>query len=150
MFAPSHMAVGALCEAGLKHRLPVAVVAFTSAAVLDSSDIWHAPYRWPDNSPEILHFLPYPHDAQSALVVTVLIAVTLTVAVLLRAYWWGMMWALVPDILDWVIIRPITGEQPIHDIFSRIETAWGFAVEMAFIAVIVGVLIRKRRNSPAE
>ena len=150
MFAPSHMAVGALSQAGLKRKLPTAVVAFASAAVLDSTTIWHAPYPWPSGSPVILHFLPYPHDAPSILTVIALVIATVAVGWLLRHYWWGMVWALAPDIIDWLILKPITGQHPIHDWFSWITTPWGFGLEMAFIAVIVVVLLKRRRTPPTK
>ncbi len=150
MFAPSHMAVGALSQAGLKRKLPTAVVAFTSAAILDSTIMWHAPYPWPSDSPVILRFIPYPHDAPSILTLIALVIATLAVGVLLRHYWWGMLWALAPDIIDWLILRPITGEHPIHDLFSKVETVWGFALEMGFIAVIVCVLLKRRRTLPTK
>jgi hypothetical protein len=138
------MAVGALCEAGVKRKLPAAAVAFASAALLDSTYIWHAPYHWPEESPVILKILPYPHDAPSILTLIALIALTVAVAWFLRRYWWGMAWALAPDIIDWAFLRPITGNSPIHDLFSKVSTAWGFGLEIAFIAVIVIVLVRGR------
>ncbi|UCG82589.1 MAG: hypothetical protein JSW38_10410 [Dehalococcoidia bacterium] len=145
MFTPSHMAVGALCEAGVKRKLPTAAVAFASAALLDSTKFWHAPYHWPEDSPAIFKILPHPHDAPSILTLIALIALTMAVAWFLRRYWWGMAWALAPDIIDWVILRPITGNSPIHDLFSKVSTAWGFGLEIAFIAVIVFVLVSSRR-----
>ena len=150
MFAPSHMAVGALSQAGLKRKLPTAVVAFASAAALDSTNIWHAPYPWPSDSPAILHFIPYPHDAPSILTVIALVIATVAVGWLLRHYWWGMAWALAPDIIDWLILKPITGQHPIHDWFSWLETPWGFALEMGFVAVIVVVLLKRRRTTPTK
>jgi hypothetical protein len=150
MFAPSHMAVGALSQAGVKRKLPTAVVAFASAAVLDSTKIWHAPYPWPSDSPAILHIIPYPHNAPSILTLIALVIATVAVGWLLRHYWWGMAWALAPDIIDWLILRPITGQHPIHDWFSWITTPWGFALEMGFVAVIVLVLLRRKHTPPTK
>jgi len=150
MFAPSHMAVGALSQAGLKRKLPTAVVAVASAAVLDSTTMWHAPYPWPSDSPVILRFLPYPHDVPSILTLIALVVVTIGVGWLLRRYWWGMVWALAPDIIDWLVLRPITGQYPIHDLFSKVTTPWGFGLEMAFVAVIVVVLLKRRRSLPTK
>ena len=150
MFAPSHMAIGALSQVGVKRKLPTAVVAFASAAVLDSTTMWHAPYPWPSDSPAILHFLPYPHDVPSILTLIALVIATFAVGWLLRRYWWGMVWALAPDIIDWLILRPITGQHPIHDWFSWVTTPWGFGLEMAFIAVIVVVLLKRRRTLPIK
>jgi hypothetical protein len=56
-----------------------------------------------------------------------------------------MLWALSPDIIDWVILRPTIGRSPIHDLFSRLSTPWGFAVEVTLIVVIVGTLLWRRR-----
>ncbi|HEY49924.1 MAG TPA: hypothetical protein G4O13_07755 [Dehalococcoidia bacterium] len=148
MFAPSHMAVGALTQAGLKRKLPTAAVAFASSAVLDSTRFWHAPYPWPEDSPVILHIFPYPDDAPSILTLIALVVATIAVGWLLRRYWWGMAWAMAPDIIDWLFLRPITGENPIHDLFAKVSTAWGFGVEMAFVAIIVAVLLLRRRSAP--
>ena len=144
MFAAAHLAVGALVEAGLKRKLLTAVVAFASAAILDSTEIWHAPYPWPQGSPAILHVLPYPHDLPSILTVIALIVSTIAVVLLLRQYWWGMLFAIAPDIIDWVILRPIVGHGVIHSLFSWLATPWGFAYEMAFIIIIVVVLLKKK------
>ena len=146
MFAPSHMAVGALSQAGLKRKLPTAVVAFASTGVLDHTTMWHATYWWPEGSPAILHILPYPHDAPSILTLIALVTATVAVGWLLRRYWWGMAWAMAPDIIDWVILEPTIGERPIHRWFLWVETPWGFGLEMAFVAIIVVVLLKIRRS----
>ena len=145
MFAPSHMAVGALSQAGLKHKLPTAVVAFASVGILDSTIMWHAPYPWPSGSPVIVHFLPYPHDLPSILTLIALVIATVAVGFLLRHYWWGMVWAVAPDIIDWVILRPTTGREPIHELFSKVTTPWGFGLEMAFVALIVILLLKRKK-----
>jgi len=146
MFIPSHMAVGALSQAGLKRKAPTAVVAFASAAILDSTIIWHAPYPWPSRSPSILHFLPYPHNLPSILTLVALVVATVAVCFLLRHYWWGMVWGMAPDVIDWIILRPITGRSPIHDLFAKLTTPWGFGLEIAFVAVIVVVLMQTKHN----
>ena len=146
MFAASHMAVGALAEAGLRRRVPTAVAAFASAAILDSTKFWHAPYPWPEDSPVVLHSIPYPSSWQSTLTLIALVISTVAVGLLLRRYWWGMLWAVAPDIIDWLFLRPITGEHPLHDLFAKVSTPWGFGLEMAFIAVIVVVLLRRARK----
>ena len=150
MFAPSHMAVGALSQAGLKRTLPTAVVAFASVAILDSTLMWHAPYPWPSGSPAILTFVPYPRNLPSILTLVALVVATVAVGFLLRRYWWGMVWAVAPDIIDWLILRPITGKSPIHDLFSKVATPWGFGLEMAFVALIVAVLVRRKRTLPLK
>ena len=146
MFAPTHMAVGALSQAGIEKKLPTAVVAFASHGILDSTVLWHAPYPWPQGSPVILHFLPYPHNAPSILVLIALVIATIAVGILLRRYWWGMAWALAPDLVDYLIFRPMTGKDPINDWFSWVANPWGFGLEMAFVAVIVVVLVQRRRK----
>ena len=147
MFEVSHMAVGALCQVGLRRKLPVAAVAFTSHAVLDSTKIWHAPYPWPDDTPVVFHFLPYPHNLPSILTLIALVVATIIVGFLLRKYWWGMIWAIAPDLIDWIILRPITGRSPIHDFFDNVSTPWGFAVETAFVVIILLVILKRRQNS---
>mgnify|MGYP006266416979 CR=1 FL=1 len=150
MFAPTHMAVGAISQAGIEKKLPTAVVAFASFAILDSTNMWHAPYPWPVGLPVILHFLPYPHNVQSILAVIALVIATIAVGFLLRRYWWGMVWALAPDIIDWLILRPITGKTPIHEWFSWVANPWGFGLAMASVAVIAVVLVQSRRKSTVE
>ena len=151
MFTPSHMAVGALCQAGVKRKLPTAVVAFASHAVLDSTRFWHAPYPWPEDSPVILHIFPYPRDAPSILTLIALVIATIAVVYLLRRYWWGMLWGISPDIIDWIILRPITGDYPLHDLFGKVSTEWGFGLEMGFVVIIVAVLVMRRRSAtPAQ
>jgi hypothetical protein len=56
-----------------------------------------------------------------------------------------MLWAVSPDIIDWLILRPAIGRSPIHDLFGQLSTPWGFAVEVTFIVVIVGTLVWRRR-----
>ncbi|MBM3155758.1 MAG: hypothetical protein FJ004_00550 [Chloroflexi bacterium] len=153
MFPPAHMAVGALCQAGIRRKLPTAAVAFASTAIVDSTNMWHAPYPWPSDSPAILRFLPYPHDVPSILTLVALVVATIAVGFLLRHYWWGMVWALAPDIIDWLILRPIVGKGVIHEWLSWVTTPWGFAIEMAFVVVIVVVLLgrqKKRMRASSE
>ncbi len=147
MFAPTHMAIGALTQAGIEKKLPTAVVAFASFAIIDSTGMWHAPYPWPASSPVILRILPYPHNLPSILTLVALVIATVAVGFLLRRYWWGMVWALAPDIIDYFILRPITGKERIHEWFSWVSTPWGFALEMAFVAIIVLILMQRKRKS---
>ena len=145
MFTPSHMAIGALVQAGLKRKLPTAVVALASHALLDNTKIWHAyEYSWPSGTPMILQIFPYPHDVPSILTVVVLVIATIAVAFLLRHYWWGMLWSLAPDIIDWLVVRPITGREPIHDFIKKFQTPWGIALEIAFIVFITIIVLRKK------
>ena len=152
MFAPTHMAVGALVEAKVKKRVPTAIIAVAAHAALDMTIFWHArdaQYQWPKGSFPFFEVLPYPHDVQSWLLVTALIFSTIAVAVLLRRYWWGMLWAMSPDIIDWGILRPLTGQSPIHDLFKKVSTPWGFLVEMLLAAVItlaVYLLMKRQRG----
>ncbi len=148
MFAATHLAVGALIESRVREKAPTALIALASAAVLDMTIFWDAPgaeYQWPRGSFSLFQVVPYPHDVRSWLLVVVLIISAVAVAVLLRRYWWGMLWALLPDIIDWVILNPLTGEHPIHDFIGRVSTPWGFALEMLFVAVVVLVLGLKSR-----
>ena len=150
MFEASHMAVGAICQVGLKRKMPVAVVAFASHAILDNTKFWHAPYPWPDGSPVILHFLPYPHDVPSILALIALVVATIVVGLLLRHYWWGMIWAIAPDLIDWIILRPIIGQSFFHDLFDKVSTPWGFGLEMAFVIVILVFILKRRQTSLAN
>jgi len=144
------MAVGALCQAGIKRKLPTAVVAFSSMALLDSSRLWHALSPWPEDSFAVLHVIPYPHDLASIITIIALVVVTVAVGFLLRRYWWGMLWAVSPDIIDWVILRPITGRGPIHELFAKVSTPWGFGFEMAFVALIVFLLLKRDKARVAD
>ena len=146
MFAATHMAVGALVESRVQKKAPTAVIAAASAVALDMSIFWHArdaEYQWPRGSFSLFQVVPYPHDIQSWLLVTLLVVSAAAVAVLLRRYWWGMLWALSFDIVDYAILRPWTGEHPIHDLFKRVSTPWGFGVEMLLVLVVVLVLYLK-------
>jgi hypothetical protein len=152
VFAATHMAVGALVEWRVREKLPTALVAVASAVALDMTIVWHArdaEYEWPDGSFSLFHVVPYPHDTQSWLLVAVLIISAAAVAVLLRRYWWGMLWALSPDIMDYVILRPLTGEYHIHRLFKKVSTPWGFGVEMLLVVVVVLVLYLKGRKQAA-
>ena len=150
MFAPSHMAVGALTQAGLKRKLPTAIVAFASMGILDNTVLWHAPYPWPTNTSGFLHFIPYPHDVPSILSLIALIIATVVVGILLRRYWWGMLWAVAPDIIDRIILRPTIGKEPFHDLFAKMTTPWGFGLEMAFVAIIVYALLKKDKARASD
>jgi hypothetical protein len=61
-----------------------------------------------------------------------------------------MVWAVAPDIIDWVILRPTTGREPIHELFSKVTTPWGFGLEMAFVAVIVILLLKRKKTRVAD
>ncbi len=152
MFAATHMAVGALIEWRVQKKVPTAIIAVASAAALDMTIFWHArgaEYEWTDGSFPLFHVVPYPHDIQSQLLVAVLIISAIAVAILLRRYWWGMLWALSPDIMDFVILRPLIGEYQIHGLFKKVSTPWGFGVEMLLVAVVVLVLYLKGRKRVA-
>ena len=151
MFAATHMAVGALIESRVRQKAPTALIALASGAALDMTIFWHArgaEYHWPNDSPPIPQVVPYPHDVQSWLLVVVLVVSAIAVAALLRRYWWGMLWALMPDIIDWVILNPLTGRYPIHELFEKVSTPCGFVVEMLVVIVIVLVLYLKGRAAP--
>ena len=153
MFAATHMAVGALIEAKVQKKAPTALVAVASAVVLDMTVLWHAPYSWPAGSPAIFTVIPYPHDALSIFVAVTLVVLVVAVALLLRRYWWGMLWGLSPDIIDWVILRPLTGEYQIHHLFPQISTHWGpwsFGLEMLLVVsagLLAYRLMRKQQTS---
>jgi len=153
MYAPYHLAAGALTEKGMKTRVPTAGIALLSAAILDNlllrnsiiEPIQHINSPWPPGTPAILQIVPYPGDLLSTLVLVGLVVLTPALAYLMRHYWWGMLWALSPDIVDWIILRPTIGRNPIHDLFDQLSTPWGLAVEVTFIAVIVLALVWRRR-----
>lgn len=150
MFAATHMAAGALIEYRLRERTPTALIALASAAALDMTIFWDvqaAEYKWPHGSFLLFRLVPYPHDVWSWLLVALLVLSTVVVAVLLRRYWWGMLWALMPDVIDWLMLGPLTGEHPIHDLIGRVSTPWGFALEMAFVLAVVVVLGLKNRST---
>ena len=153
MFAATHMVVGALVESRVRKKAPTALVAVATAVALDMTIVWHArdaEYQWPRDSFPLFQVVPHPHDIQSWLLVAVLIVSAVAVAVLLRRYWWGMLWALSPDIMDWLILKPLTGEHPIHDLFKKVSMPWGFAVEMLLVVVVVLVLyLRGRKRATA-
>jgi hypothetical protein len=143
------MAVGALVESRVRKKAATVLVAAASAVALDMTIFWHArdaEYQWPHGSFPLFQVVPYPHDMQSWLLVAVLIVSAAAVAVLLRRYWWGMLWALSPDIMDWLILKPLTGEYPVHALFKKVTTPWGFAFEMLLVLVVVVVLYLRGRK----
>jgi len=153
VFAATHMAVGALIESRVRKKAATVPVAAASAVALDMTIFWHArdaEYQWPRDSFPLFQVVPHPHDMQSWLLVAVFIVSVIAVGVLLRRFWWGMLWALSPDIMDFVILRPLIGEHPIHDLVKRVSTPWGLAVEMLLVVVVVLVLyprVRKRATA---
>jgi len=154
MYAPYHLAAGALTEKGLKTRVPTAGVALLSAALLDNlllrnpiiEPIQHIHSPWPPGTPAILQIVPYPGDLLSTFVLIALVVLTPALAYLMRHYWWGMLWAVLPDIIDWVILYPTIGKHPIHDLFDSLSTPWGLAVEVTIIVIIVGTIVWIRRR----
>jgi formate hydrogenlyase subunit 3/multisubunit Na+/H+ antiporter MnhD subunit len=95
----------------------------------------------PRDSFPLFQVVPYPFDMQSWLLVAVLLVSAVAVGVLLRRYWWGMLWGLSPDIMDFAVLRPLTGEHPIHDLFKKVSTPWGFAVEMLLVVVVAALML---------
>ena len=149
MFAATHMAAGALIEAKMRKKAPTALIAVASAAVLDMTVLWHAPYPWPSGSPAILTIIPYPHDALSTFMAVTLVVSAVAVAWLLCRYWWGMLWGLSPDITDWVILRPLTGRYQIHRLFPQVATHWGpwsFGLEMLLVISAALLAYRSMRK----
>jgi hypothetical protein len=155
MYAPYHLAAGALTEKGIKTRVPTAGVALLSAALLDNlllrssiiEPIQHIDSPWPPDTPAILQIVPYPADLLSTFILVVLVIVTPALVYLMRRYWWGMLWAVLPDIIDWVILNPTIGKHPVHDLFDALSTPWGLAVEVTIIVIIVGTVLWRRRRS---
>lgn len=151
MFAATHMAIGALMDSQVPKRAPAALIALATHPPLDMTIFWHAreaKYQWPNGSFPLLEVVPYPR-MESWLIVAILVVSAIVLALLLRKYWWGMLWALVPDIVDWVILRPLTGEYPIHKLFMKVSTPWGFGVEMLLVAVVVLVIYLSRKRKRA-
>jgi hypothetical protein len=149
------MAAGAFIESRLHTRLPTAVVSVAIHPVLDMIPLWHAPYPWPAGYPAVIKIVPYPQDPLSTVALVSLVTTTLLVAVLLRRYWWGMLWAVSPDIVDWLILRPLTGRYVIHHVFPTPKDwgPWSFGLEMLFlvtVAALVYVSTRKKKTAPAS
>ena len=105
---------------------------------------------WLEDTPAILKIIPYPDHLAPILVVIVLVTLTIGAGWLLRRYWWGMLWGMAPDIIDWAILRPAIGREPIHDLFGKVETPWGFGLEMAFVALVVFVVLKGRLPLPTK
>jgi hypothetical protein len=154
MFAASHMAAGAFIESRMRKRIPTALISVAVHPLLDLIPLWHAPYPWPAGYPVILGVVPYPQDPLSTFALVSLVTSAVVVAVLLRRYWWGMLWALSPDIVDWLILRPLTGRYIIHHVFPTPDDwgPWSFGLEMLFIvtvAALVYLSIKKQKTAPA-
>ena len=145
MFTMTHAAVGALTQRGFQGRkggmVATAVVGVALHAITDNPKLWHAPYPWPTDTPAILHFLPYPHDLLSCVWVGVVLALTVATLFLLRRFWWGMLWANAPDIVDWLILRPVLGVSWIHNcVWSYLYEMWGTPLEIVTLVAIVVML----------
>lgn len=153
MFAATHMAVGAFVESRVRDKAPTALIALVSHAAMDMTILWHArgaQYEWPEGSFTLFHVVPYPHDIVSWFLVAFLVISFILVAVFLRRYWWGMIWAVSPDIMDFIILRPLTSHYYIHGLFKKVSTPWGFGLETVLVvAVVVLVLYLKGRKQAA-
>lgn len=152
------MAVGALAESRLRTRLATALAAVASHVALDTTIFWHARdaqnapvphFEWPEGTFAPLEVLPYPHDFQSWVLGMALVASAFTVFVVLRRYWWGMIWGISPDLIDWGLLRPLAGISPIHDLIKKVSTPWGFGVELLLTAAVVAAVYWWDRNKRA-
>ena len=154
MFAASHMVAGAFIESRVRKRMPTALISLAIHPLFDMITLWHAPYPWPAGYPAILGVVPYPQYPLSSFALVSLVTATVLVAVLLSRYWWGMLWALSPDIVDWLLLRPLTGRYAIHHVFpTPIDWGpWSFGLEMLFTVALAGLVylsIRKQKAAPA-
>jgi hypothetical protein len=153
MYTPYHLAAGALAEKGMKTRVPTAGVALLSHFILDNlllrhpviEPVYHIDSPWPEGTPAIIAIVPYPDSILSAVVLAVLVILTPIIAFMLRRYWWGMLWAVSPDIIDWIILYPIFSIHPIHNFSDTLSTSWGLAIEMTLLLFIVGMVLVRRR-----
>ena len=152
MYTPYHLVAGALAEKGLKTRLQTASVALLSHFILDNLLIrhpiiepaYHIDSPWPEGTPAIIAIVPYPDSILSAVVLASLVILTPIIAFVLRRYWWGMLWAVSPDIIDWIILYPIFSIHPIHNLSDTLSTPWGLAIEMTLLLLIVGTVLLRR------
>jgi hypothetical protein len=153
MYTPYHLAAGALAEKGMKARVPTAGVALLSHFILDNlllrhpiiEPMYHIDSPWPEGTPAILAIVPYPDSILSTVVLAFLVILTPVIAFVLRRYWWGMLWAVSPDIVDWLILYPIISIHPIHDLSDILSTPWGLAIELILLLLIVGTVLLRRR-----
>ncbi|MDP3061605.1 MAG: hypothetical protein Q8O40_00100 [Chloroflexota bacterium] len=147
MFAIGHMALGALVDEAVPNRVAAAALAVLTHPLVDNPRLWHAPWEWPEGSPSFLRFIPYPHDAVSWGFVVGLVALTVGFGYLMRSHWWGMLWALSPDLLDWLLIRPLLGRELLHRFWAEggpIDTPIGFAVELGVVLLVLVAVSRSR------
>ena len=153
MYAPYHLAVGALAEKVMKTRVPTAGVALLSHFILDNlllrhpiiEPLYHIDSPWPPGTPAIIAIVPYPNSILSTVVLVILVILTPIIAFVLRRYWWGMLWATLPDIIDWIILYPIFNIYAIHYLSDTLSTPWGLAMEMTLLLFIVGTVLLRRR-----
>lgn len=153
MYAPYHLVAGALAEKGMKTRVPTAGVALLSHFILDNlllrhpiiEVVYHIDSPWPQGTPAIISIVPYPDSILSTIVLVILVILTPIMAFVLRRYWWGMLWAVSPDIIDWIILYPIFSIHPIHYLSDTLSTPWGLAMEMTLLLLIVGTVLLRRR-----
>ena len=154
MYAPYHLVAGALAEKGMKTRVPTAGVALLSHFILDNlllrhpiiEPVYHIDSPWPEGTPAIIAIVPYPDSILSTVVLAFLLILTPVIAFVLRRYWWGMLWAVSPDIVDWLILYPIFNIRPIHNLSDTLSTPWGLTMETTLLLLIVGTVILRRRG----
>jgi hypothetical protein len=56
-----------------------------------------------------------------------------------------MLWATLPDIIDWIILYPIFNIYAIHYLSDTLSTPWGLAIEITLLLLIVGTVLLRRR-----
>ena len=148
------MVAGVLAEKGMKTRVPTAGVALISHFILDNllfrhpiiEPAYHINSPWPQGTPAVISLVPYPDSILSAVVLAILVILTPLIAFVMRRYWWGMLWAVSPDIIDWLILYPIFSIHPIHNLSDTLSTPWGLALELLFLILIIGTVLLKRRT----
>lgn len=148
MFLPTHMAVGAIIDkatgGGWKRRIfLVAPLAFASHALLDFFNC----------GPHTLY-----HEVSGPLLTGLVVSVSIVFVALLlwkaHRYWWGMLFAALPD-LEWVVfgIAEKMGNESIklsglhHNLFwpSCLATEWGLLAQAVLLLMLYLVVIRKEK-----
>lgn len=127
MQLPTHLLLGMIILLGLERLLnplatgliyiTTAILAFLSHVLLDciANSTYHPPEaHWDDWFWKIFHLGVYV----GAAVIIVLWG---------RDYWWGMLWACMIDLWDWVIARGLLKKPPVfHPIIDQVRDA-GFS-----------------------
>jgi hypothetical protein len=118
MQAPMHFLVGILIFHAVKNPILAFILIFLSHYLIDVLVL--LTYHPKDPLPESKFWVRYH--------ILILILTIIMVIFFIKAYFWVMIVSLIPDIVDWVIMRMILKKDPImHPLIERIRESKVFS-----------------------